>query len=61
MEFKDLSPELQEKAKSAKSPQELLEMAKAEGYELTDEELEGVAGGWCSDYVCREYEKYVHC
>ena len=61
MDFKDLSPELQEKAKSAKSPEELLAMAKEEGYELSDKDLEGVSGGWCSEYKCTEYETYVHC
>ena len=47
MEFKDLSPEQQEKAKACSTPEELLELAKSEGYELTEEELEGVSGGWC--------------
>ena len=44
------SPELQKRLKSAKTPEELLEIAKDEGYELSDEELEGVTGGvtWCA-------------
>lgn len=53
MEFKDLSPELQEKAKNAASPEELITLAKAEGYELSDEELESVAGG--ADWLCDGY------
>ena len=45
MEFKDLTPEQQAKARACKTPEELLALAKAEGYELSDEELEAVAGG----------------
>lgn len=50
MNFEDLSPELQEKAKACKTPEEILALAKEEGYELTDEELSAVSGGgnsWC--------------
>ena len=46
MEFKDLSPELQEKVKACETPEELLALAKAEGRELTDDELEAISGGW---------------
>ena len=53
MDFKnlDISPELREKAKVCKNPEELLALAKSEGYKLSDEEMEGVSGGWgtCSD------------
>jgi hypothetical protein len=46
MSFDDLqNPELQEKVKACKTPEEVLALAKEEGYELTDEELESVAGG----------------
>ena len=38
-------PELQEKARACKSPEEILALAKEEGYELSDEELEAVSGG----------------
>ena len=49
MGFEDLAPELIEKAKACKDADELVELAKSEGIELTDEQLEGVAGGksWC--------------
>ena len=47
MKFEELSPELQEKAKACKTPEEILDLAKEEGYELSDAELDGVAGGWC--------------
>ena len=50
MDFKDISPELGEKAKACASPEELLELAREEGYELSDEELEGISGGgWGED------------
>ena len=46
MNFEDLkNPEFQEKLKSAKTADELVELAKAEGVELTDEQLEVIAGG----------------
>ena len=52
MDFKNLTPEQLEKAKACTTPEELLALAKEEGYELSEEQLEGVAGGagWCSDY-----------
>ena len=45
MDFKDISPELREKAKARTSPEEVLELAKNEGYELSDEELADISGG----------------
>lgn len=45
MNFSDLSPEFCEKAKNCKSPEELFELAKEEGVEIPDEDLEGVSGG----------------
>ena len=46
MNLEDISPELQERAKACKTPEEVLALAKEEGYELSDEQLESVAGGW---------------
>jgi hypothetical protein len=65
VEFKDLTPEQREKALNCKSPEEILNLAKEAGYELNDEELAGVTGGWgdpnckdlgeCKDYCYRLY------
>ena len=44
-----LTDEQIEKAKECKSQEELLEFAKAEGIQLTGEQLEAVSGGWCSE------------
>ena len=38
------SPELKEKARGCKSTEELLALAEEEGYKLSDEEMEAVAG-----------------
>ena len=54
-EDKNISPELREKAAECKTTEELVALAKQEGYELSDEELEAISGGWsCSDY-CGSY------
>ena len=48
MNFDDLkNPELQEKLKAAKTLDELFEIVKAEGYELSDDALGSVSAGWC--------------
>ena len=51
MQFEDLTPEQKAKAKECKTPEDVLALAKAEGYELSDEELESISGGkfWCTD------------
>lgn len=48
--FNDLTPEQMEKARACKNAAELIALAKAEGVELTDDQLEGIAGG--SWYNC---------
>ena len=52
MKFEELTPEQQEKARACKTPEEIIELAKSEGYELSEEELDDVAGGWCCDLIC---------
>ena len=54
MNYENLSPEQQERAKTCKSPEELAALAEEEGFELPDEMLEGVAGG-IDLSECRRY------
>ena len=56
MKFNKLSDEQRSKIADAKGPEEILEMAKEEGYELTQEELEAISGGgfWIEEYYCPE-------
>lgn len=52
----NLTPEQMEKARACKSADELIELAKSEGVELDDEQLEAIVGGgsW-ADYICDSY------
>ena len=45
MDFDNISPEVMEKAKTCGSAEELIELAKSEGIELSDEQLQAIAGG----------------
>ena len=45
MNIEDLSPEVLEKAKACKTPEELFALAKEEGIGLSEEELEALSGG----------------
>ena len=47
--FKGLSEEQIAKVKSCKNSDELLALAKGEGIELNDDQLEAVSGGFCSE------------
>ena len=51
MEYSELTDEVKARLKGCETPEELLALAREEGYELSDEELESVSGGgWgCSD------------
>ena len=50
LENMGLTPEQIAKAKACHSPEELFALAQEEGCELSDEELEGITGGW--DHPC---------
>jgi hypothetical protein len=43
--FRELTPEQMEKARDCATSAELVELAKAEGIELTDDQLDAIAGG----------------
>ena len=48
-----LSSEAKARLKGCETPEEMLALAQEEGYELTDEQLEGISGGWggkCEGY-----------
>lgn len=63
MNFEDLTPEQQEKAAACKTPEEFLALAREEGYELSDAELEAVSGGgiWDCFGNCPSHKKIPHC
>ena len=56
MKYNELTDEQKSKISGAKGPEEILEMAKSEGYVLTDEELKDISGGnfWIDEYWCPE-------
>ena len=45
-----LTDEQKKKVEAAQSPEELLALAKEAGYEMSPDQLESVAGGWCVDH-----------
>ncbi len=45
MKIEDVSPEIIEKAKACETPEQIFALAKEEGIELTDEQMEIIAGG----------------
>ena len=45
MDFNDLTEEQKAKARECKTPEELLKLAAEEDLELSDEQLEAIAGG----------------
>ena len=61
MDFESLTPELKEKALACKTAEELFELAKSEGMELTQNQLDSITGAgdtiWysCDDKECSNY------
>lgn len=51
MNFSELTPEQQEKARVCKTPEDMLALAKEEGYELSEEDLVAVSGGASWDCI----------
>ena len=45
MRFEDLTSDQKNKALACKTSEELVSLAKAEGYELSDEDLDNMSGG----------------
>ena len=60
MEFDDLSDEQKAQVMACKTADELVALAKAQGVELSDEQLDSIAGGdsfWCPTATsCPNYE-----
>lgn len=54
----DISPELREKAKACTSPEELIALAKREGYKLSDQDLESVSGGAWANFHQSSCDRY---
>ena len=70
--LKGLTEEQIAKVKACKSQKELLELARKEGVELSEEQLEGVSGGsctskgitcpWCGSYFAVQRSgEFFHC
>jgi hypothetical protein len=45
MRLEDMTPEMVEEAKKCETPEERLAFIRENGVELTDEQMEGIAGG----------------
>ena len=57
MNFEDMTPEQQQKARACKTPEELLMLAHEEGYELNEDELAAISGGVSWDCIsdCQDH------
>ena len=47
--YENITDEQKARLKAAKSPEEILGLAQEEGYELSDDDLDGISGGWSCD------------
>lgn len=54
--YENLNDEQKEHLMSAKTPEELLQLAQDTGFELSDEQLEGIAGGWDVNRDCHKLD-----
>ena len=58
MNFDELSPEMHKKARECKTPEEVLSLAREQGFELSDEQLQAVSAGakWrCEGETCSSF------
>ena len=66
--FSKMTDEQKKKVEEAKTPEELLAIAKETGYELSPDQLEAISGGWspclndcpnhaskCIEYICGSF------
>ena len=61
MRFEDLTAEQQAAAKACKTPEELYALAKESGHELSEDELEAIAGGWEDERHCSRLHQDYGC
>ena len=59
MEIRDLTPEQMEKLRACNTTEDILALAREEGYQLSDEQLQEGCGGsdWCCMTFCHDVEK----
>ena len=56
MNFEDLKdPELQERLKSAKTPEDILALAKEKGLNLNDKQLKAISGGGDDEDAAKDF------
>ena len=58
--LKGLTEEQIAKVKACKNQEEILKLAKEEGVELTDEQLQAVSGGGCSEHCPKCGSKNIY-
>ena len=57
MNYENLTAEQMEAVKACKTPDEMLALAREQGYELSEDELDAVAGG--SFWNCEDFDANV--